>query len=416
MFFYNLLLALYSLAIRLVAPANSKARLWLQGRKNIFRSLNDAVFGTTGIIWFHAASLGEFEQGRPLIEEIKNRFPDKKVLLTFYSPSGYEIRKNYALADYVFYLPHDTKANAHRFIETVQPEMVFFIKYEFWQHYLNEIGRHHIPLYLISGVFRPNQVFFRWYGRAYRKVLQHFTHFFVQNESSKQLLNNIGINNITVNGDTRFDRVISTAKKAQHIELARVFSEDSITLIAGSTWPPDEEIIARYMAQHNKLKVIIAPHEVHPSHIKEIEKTIKLPAIRYTQASTNNVADKRVMIIDNIGMLSSLYQYGQVAYIGGGFGKGIHNILEAATFGMPVIFGPRYKKFSEALAMVSHQAAFSINGYNSFKVIVDKLLNNNDLLEAASLKARQYVASNAGATDKIMDTIFGLHEQRSNNG
>ena len=336
---------IFHLLVIIVSPFNSKAKLWLKGRKRIFRSLKKGVKQDDKILWFHCASLGEFEQGRPVIELFKKEYPNHKILLTFYSPSGYEIRKNYEYADCVYYLPLDTPVNAKLFLDIVKPEAVFFVKYEFWYFFLREIGKRNIPLYLVSGIFRKNQRFFKSYGIKSKKMLRWFTHFFVQNEESKQLLNSINLKNVSVTGDTRFDRVYKIAQQSKYLPLIKKFAEKSPVIVAGSTWRPDEELIIEYFNYtKNPFKIIIAPHEIHKENILRIIDSIKSDkkVLRYSEAQEDNIENADILIIDSIGILSSVYKYGTIAYIGGGFGKGIHNILEAATFGLPIVFGPNY--------------------------------------------------------------------------
>ncbi len=404
-FFYSLGLQFYYLAILVASLFNRKARLWIKGRKGIFDKIREKVRSENNIFWFHASSLGEFEQGRTLIETIKNKNKSVKILLTFFSPSGYEIRKNYKTADYIFYLPLDTKKNALKLIKSVNPTKVFFIKYEFWYHYLNQLEIKNIPVYLISANFRQNQVFFRWYGGWFRKILQKFTHIFVQNKKSESLLKQIGIDNVTVTGDTRFDRVAEIAKQTKRIEITEKFRHGSQVIIAGSTWDKDEEILVEFInSSSTDIKYIIAPHEIHESSIQRIIKSINKPVIRFSSATLANINDYRVLIIDNIGMLSSLYRYADIAYIGGGFGAGIHNILEAATFGLPVVFGPNYGKFQEAVDLVESGGAFPVNNYSTLKIQIENLLGKSGKNEAGKI-AREYVLKNQGATRKIIHTL-----------
>jgi 3-deoxy-D-manno-octulosonic-acid transferase len=406
-FLYSLGLKFYYLLIFLVSLFNRKARLWIRGRKGIFDKIKKQVKPENNLLWFHASSLGEFEQGRPLIEAFKNRNKSVKILLTFFSPSGYENRKNYKTADYIFYLPPDTKKNAYKFIKLINPSKAFFIKYEFWYHYLNQLQINNIPVYLVSANFRQNQVFFRWYGGWFRKILNKFTHIFVQNKKSEQLLKQIGLDNVTISGDTRFDRVAEIARQAREIEIAGKFRQKSPLIIAGSTWEKDEEILVEFINTSSlNIKYIIAPHEIHESGIQRIIKSISKPVIRFSSASTVNIKDYQVLIIDNIGMLSSLYRYANIAYIGGGFGVGIHNILEAATFVLPVVFGPNYGKFQEAVDLVESGGAFSVNDYASLKIQFENLLGKIEKNEAGRI-SREYVLKNQGATTKILDFIKG---------
>lgn len=404
-FLYSLGLRFYYLLILLASLFNNKARLWIKGRKGIFDKIQKQVKSENNLFWFHTSSLGEFEQGRPLIEALKNKNNSIKILLTFFSPSGYENRKNYKTADYIFYMPPDSKKNARQFINLIQPSKAFFIKYEFWYHYLNQLKKNNIPVYLISANFRQKQIFFKWYGGWFRKMLYKFAHIFVQNKKSEQLLKNIGLDNITISGDTRFDRVAEIAKQAKRIEIAEKFKQDNSIIIGGSTWDKDEEIIIEFInTSQRKTKYIIAPHEIHESNIQRIIKSINKPVIRYSSASINNVNDFQVLIIDNIGMLSSLYRYADIAYIGGGFGVGIHNILEAATFGLPVVFGPNYKKFQEAVDLVESGGAFSVDSYENLQIRFENLLENIETNKAGKI-SKEYVLNNQGATSKILNEI-----------
>lgn len=402
---YNFSILLYVLAVRIASLFNSKAQLWLRGRKDIFEQLRAAIpAGESSLTWFHCASLGEFEQGRPLIELMRKKDPSVKILLTFFSPSGYEVRKNYAGADYVFYLPPDTTENAKRFIGLVQPKAVFFVKYEFWFNYLNELKQRNIPVYLVSGIFRDDHHFFKPYGSWFRDQLNSFTHFYLQDERSEQLLNSIGFKNTTVCGDTRFDRVFEISQQVKQIGWVEQFIDGKKVLIMGSSWPEDERIVQRStLAEY---KVIIAPHEIDEKHIASIEAGFKNKAecLRFSKANESNIKTANILIIDNIGMLSSLYQYGTVAFIGGGFGKGIHNILEAATFGLPVIFGPNYEKFTEAKELIKLGGAFEINNEDEFSKTMT-LLRDELVLKTASHISRQYVQSRVGASGKILGSI-----------
>ncbi len=403
---YQLSIRVYGVLIFVFSFFNKKAKLWVEGRRNIFERIAQKIGKNEQIAWFHTASLGEFEQGRPVIEEFRKQNPDFKILLTFFSPSGFEIRKNYNQADYIFYLPIDTKANAQQFINLINPKIVFFVKYEFWYNYLTLLKKRNIPVYLFSAIFRADQIFFKWYGSWYINVLQSFAHLFVQNETSKQLLETINIKNVTVAGDTRFDRVYSIVQQTKVIPIAEKFKQTATVFIAGSTWQPDEEIIIRFINETTEnLKFIIAPHEIHNTNIQRIVETVKKPLIKYSEANDGNILDKTVLLIDNIGMLSSLYKYGEIAYIGGGFGVGIHNTLEAATFGLPVVFGTNYYKFQEAKDLIALKGAFSINHYDEFKPLIDKLINDKQSLETSGNAARNYVQSKIGATKIILDKI-----------
>ena len=401
---YTLSIYLYSFLVRIAAFFGlTKAKRLAKGQKQVWTQIQTRLQPGERRVWIHCASLGEFEQGRPLMEDIRTQYPQYKILVTFFSPSGYELRKDYGGADYVFYLPFDTRRNARRFLKLVDPEIIYFIKYEFWRNYLKAIKRRQIPLYLVSAIFRSEQVFFKWYGGWYRKLLAAFTHFFVQNEPSRELLAGIGFANVTVTGDTRFDRVCRIFDQARQVSEVEQFVNGQPCVVAGSTWPPDEEILARYInAENRHIKWIFAPHELHESQINRLISSIKAKAVRYSQLSTTNPADYQVLIIDNIGMLSSLYRYGAVAYIGGGFGKGIHNTLEAAVYGIPVFFGPAYKKFQEAVELIALGGAVSIKNYDEFVLQFNHLLNNPDALKKSGDIAGAFVASGRGATGKIL--------------
>lgn len=404
---YNIGIAFYSLAIRLGATFNERASLLVKGRSLVWKQLNNADLEGT-VVWVHCASLGEFEQGRPLIEAIRLTHPEYKILLTFFSPSGYEVRKNYPEADLVIYLPADTKRNAQRFIKIVRPHKVFFIKYEYWYHYFRELSKARIPLYMVSSIFRPSQIFFQWYGGWFRKILKLVTKFFVQDEISATLLSSIEINNYEVAGDTRFDRVSSIAASAPSIPIVEKFAQEKNVIVAGSTWPPDEAILANFINHRsNDFKLIIAPHEVHDSRVVELIKKLKVPFIRFSQVVENVPDTICVLIIDTIGVLSTIYRYGTIAYIGGGFGIGIHNTLEAATFGMPVIFGPKYKKFREAVDLIEKGGGFSIQSQGEFQEIIDQLMNediHNNLLRSGQ-SSKKYVESMCGATALILNEM-----------
>ncbi len=409
-FLYNLSIYLYIFYIRVGSLFNAKAKLMLLGRKNIFQDLESQISNlkSQNLVWFHCASLGEFEQGRPLMEKLKLKYPDVKILLTFFSPSGYEIRKNYAGADYIFYLPMDTPSNAKKFVEIVSPQKVFFVKYEFWFNYLFELKSKNIPTYLVSGIFREKHYFFKGTGGWFRKQLKSFTHFFLQDEKSMELLNSIGYTNSTLVGDTRFDRVFEVAKNVKQINLLEQFVEEKKVLILGSSWMEDEKIVQS--SKFESLKLIIAPHEIDEKHLCSIEEVFKINSqqstiLRYSKATPTNVRDAQVLIIDNIGMLSSIYQYGSIAFIGGGFGKGIHNILEAATFGLPVIFGPNYEKFAEAKELIKLGGAFSISKQDEFEKTM-LLLSDEQVLKTASQISRMYVQGRVGATEKILSATF----------
>ncbi len=403
---YSAGLWIYYLGILTASVFNPKARLWIRGRKGIFHQIRERVKDDP-LIWVHVASLGEFEQGRPVMEEIKRRCQQYKILLTFFSPSGYEIRRNYGGADYIFYLPLDTRRNARRFIQRVKPAMAIFVKYEFWYHYIHQLNRNRIPVYLISGIFRQDQVFFRWYGGWFRKILLHFNHLFVQTEESLDLLSHIKVNQVTLAGDTRFDRVLQIASATREIPLAASFKGHGPCLVAGSTWPGDEVFLLSYINEYKgQAKFIIAPHEIQEEHIQKITQQLKKPFIRFSLARDASIADKQVLIIDNIGMLSSLYRYGDIAYIGGGFGKGIHNILEAATFGLPILFGPNYAKFNEAVELINLGGAVSFTAMDALKARLDHWLDDPEERVRLGLISRDFVHRKAGATSIIINQLF----------
>lgn len=399
---YNLVIYLYLFGVKLAALFSEKPALMVKGHRQVFDLLRDHIDRQAKYIWFHAASLGEFEQGRPLIERIRREHPDYKILQTFFSPSGYEVRKNYQGADLVCYLPFDTPRNVRRFLDLAQPVMAFFVKYEFWQNYLNELHRRHIPTYSVSSIFRPNQVFFRWYGRGYRQVLHTFAHLFVQNEESLRLLQSIGVRQASIVGDTRFERVLDICRQAKQLPLVERFKGNSLTLVAGSSWGPDEDIFIDYFNAHPELKLVIAPHVVNDTHLKEIISKVKRPCLRYTEATEANVAQVDCLIIDCYGLLSSIYRYGEISYVGGGFGVGIHNVLEAAVYGIPVFFGPNNKKFQEAQQLLQCCGAFEIAGADDFNRQMDSFLTDEAALQKAGQAAGNYVSSHAGALEKIM--------------
>jgi 3-deoxy-D-manno-octulosonic-acid transferase len=398
---YNIGIVGYGLLIRIASLFNAKAKLFVSGRKNNFDLLRKKIDPTQRPIWFHFASLGEFEQGRPVLEQLKLRYPNQKLVVTFFSPSGYEIRKNYPLAD-VFYLPLDTAPNSKKFIALVNPRLAIFTKYEFWYHYFKTLHEQQIPLYLISGIFRPEQAFFKWYGGFYRNLLKYVTHFFVQNEQSAALLKSIGIDEVSLSGDTRFDRVYENAQSLKQLPIIAAFCGNSNVFIAGSTWPADEELLVDLAKKYPEWKFIVAPHEVDEGHINSIVKLFSSDGVRFStlKEQTSN-AKHQTLIIDNIGMLSSLYQYGKVAYIGGGFGVGIHNTLEAAAFGLPVIFGPNYQKFQEAKDLIEIGAARSISNASELAESFEYFIGN----EKAAADAAKYVASKKGATELILKKL-----------
>ncbi|HEY3372606.1 MAG TPA: glycosyltransferase N-terminal domain-containing protein [Prolixibacteraceae bacterium] len=407
-FLYKLSIFFYSLLIKLASPFNQKASQIGKGRQMVFKELPHKINHGRPIIWVHCASLGEFEQGRPLIEAIKQQHPSYQIFLSFFSPSGYEIRKNYELADYIYYLPADTKKNAQQLIDLIQPEIVFFVKYEFWFHYIQELKKRNIPLYIVSAIFRENQLFFKnspW-GKWYRNLLFQFEHFFVQDQQSVELLGRIGLKNVTKAGDTRFDRVAEIARNRKMIPLIEKFKNNQLLVVAGSTWKPDEEMLVEYIHAHPGIKFIIAPHETKKGNIDRLISLLKTPVLCYTEAVIDEVSDQQVLIIDTIGLLSSIYQYADLAYIGGGFGVGIHNTLEAAIFGMPIVFGPNYLKFNEATTLVKLGVAFPVEDYPQLQTILDTILSDLEKREKIALACSNFTDQNLGATQTILNKIF----------
>jgi 3-deoxy-D-manno-octulosonic-acid transferase len=411
---YSLGTKAYALLLQASAPFHAKAAQWVAGRRDIFAALEQKLAGNSQpVAWFHCASLGEFEQGRPLIEKFAADYPQYKILLTFFSPSGYEVRKNYAGAHYIFYLPIDSAANAHRFVDLVKPQLAVFVKYEFWYYYLSELHRRQIPVISVSAIFRPSQLFFKPYGGFYRKILNLFTHIFTQNQASTALLQNIGINQVTVAGDTRFDRVLQTAASVKTIPLVEQFKAGKPIFVVGSSWPQDMDILLPFIQeQANQLKFIIAPHELHANELSKILADLKGLAVRFSEAKESTVADYQVLLIDNIGMLSSLYRYGTYAYIGGAFGKGLHNTLEAAVFGLPLFFGPAYHKFQEAIDLVTMGVAHPIQNTAALKTQFNQLAADAYLRETITRKAQNYVQEQAGATDIIMQYVHQRLQQK----
>ena len=416
---YNIVIYFVLWGIAIASLFNEKVRKMWRGEREAFKILKQKVDPNAKYIWFHAASLGEFEQGRPLMERIRKDYPQYKILLTFYSPSGYEVRKNYEGADIICYMPVDTRLNAIRFLRLVRPVMAFFIKYEFWSNFLHILKYRNIPTYSVSSIFREDQVFFKWYGRSYAGVLKCFTRFFVQNEESKRLLEGIGIKDVDVVGDTRFDRVLQIKEAAKQLPICEAFRtgvassqsadvphHDFKVFVAGSSWPPDENIFIPFFNEHKDWRLLIAPHVIAEEHLKLILSLIKdKKVVRYTQTTPEEAAEADVLIIDCFGLLSSMYNYGDVAYIGGGFGVGIHNTLEAAVWNMPVIFGPNNKKFQEAQGLLKSGGGFEINTYEDFSGLMSSLMNDETFLKQAGDKAGAFVAHLAGATDKVLASV-----------
>lgn len=395
---------MYFGGVRLAALFNRKARMLSCGEKQALDHIASRIENGERYIWFHAASVGEFEQGRPIMEKIKQEHPQCKIILTFFSPSGYELRKNYAGADIVSYLPFATKKKVRKFLDLVNPVKAVFIKYEFWPNYLSELKRRHIPTYIIAAIFRRNQIFFKWYGAAYRRCLYTFEHLFVQDEESRKLLAKYKINDVTVCGDPRFDRVCAIAQEAKNLPIIEQFTYGAPTLIAGSTWPVDEDMLIRYVKENNyACKLVLVPHETDKRHLHHIYQALRGRYVRYTEATPRNVEMANCLVVDTVGILSSIYRYGTVAYIGGGFGVGIHNTLEAAVYGMPVVFGPNYHKFREARQLIECRGGFSVKNYKTLKKTLDEAFEHS---KEHGENAKKYVQGNKGATDVIYNRIM----------
>lgn len=406
-FLYNLSISLLDAGARIAALHNRKVRTMLSGHHDTWDCLQAKAEPSAKYVWVHAASLGEFEQGRPLIELIRKKQPERKILLTFFSPSGYEVRKDYAGADIVAYLPFDHHSNARRLLDTVHIDTAIFVKYEFWGNYLQELHARNIPTYLVSAIFRPKQSFFQPWGGMFRKMLQCYTRLFVQDEASCKLLENIGVRNVTVAGDTRFDRVTDIMAKCKDIPAALALSTHArLTIVAGSTWPHDEDILLPYLNDHPDIRAIIAPHEVKEERLHAIESHLNGKSVRLSVTTDDEAASAQVLIIDCYGKLSSAYRYGRIAYIGGGFGAGIHNINEAAVYDMPVLFGPKYQKFKEAVDMVDMGAAFSFSNAEEFTSEITPLVEDSSARSRAGLTAGDYIRRNLGATERIYALIF----------
>ena len=410
---YNFAIYFYLLGVAIASLFNEKVRKMWRGERAAFDVLKQKVDPEAKYVWFHAASLGEFEQGRPIMERLRSEHPEYKILLTFFSPSGYEVRKNYEGADIICYLPLDTPINAIRFLRLVRPVMAFFIKYEFWYNYLHILKYRKVPTYSVSSIFRPEQVFFKWYAKKYAGVLRCITHFFVQNEQSRELLEKIGITEVTISGDTRFDRVLQIKEQSKRLPLVEAFKNKKQTVeeaykqeykvfVAGSSWPPDEDIFIRFFNEHPEWKLIIAPHVIGDDHLQQIMSKLNRKTVRYTEATPETAAEAQCMIIDCFGLLSSIYHYGEVAYVGGGFGVGIHNVLEAAVWNVPVFFGPNNKRFQEAQQLLASGGAVEITDYNSFDSAMTRFMNDEKWLKECGSKAGEYVKSKAGATDIVL--------------
>ena len=408
---YNIIMYAIQLGVAIASLFNEKVRKMWRGEREAFRILKEQVDPNAQYVWFHAASLGEFEQGRPIIERLRQEHPKYKILLTFYSPSGYEVRKNYQGADIICYMPIDTVTNARRFLRLIRPCMAFFIKYEFWYNFLHILKHRNVPTYSVSSIFRPNQVFFRWYGKNYGRVLRCFTKFFVQNEQSKELLNSIGITEVEITGDTRFDRVLQIKEAAKELPVVEALASGRL-FVAGSSWLPDEEIFIKYFNEHRDWKLIIAPHVIGEDHLQQIEKLLEgRKVIRYTQADSqrDSLKDAEVLIIDCFGLLSSIYRYGQVAYVGGGFGVGIHNLPEAAVWDIPVFFGPNNERFQEAQELKQNGGGLEIHNYEEFAARMDELTADPTSILKRGEAAGGYVKGNAGATEIILRQLPITH-------
>ena len=407
-FLYNQIVFIAGFLLKIVALFSPKMALFVKGRKDVFKTLEAKIQANDKSIWFHAASLGEYEQGLPVIEKIKEKYPSHKIIVTFFSPSGYEVRKNNTVADCTVYLPLDTQKNAKQFIELTNPELVFFIKYEYWPNYLNELKKRNIKTYLISGILRENQAFFKWYGGFYRKALNAFDFFFVQNESSKQLLQSLGHQNVLVSGDTRFDRVSTILEKDNTLNFIAEFKDNKITVVVGSSWPKDEEIIAQYINEYSNenVKFIIAPHNIKAEQIANLKTLITKPTVLFSEKENQSLSDQQVFIIDTIGILTKIYSYADIAYVGGGFGNpGIHNILEPATFGIPIVIGPNYSHFAEATALVKLEGCVSIANNKDLLETFDDLIYKPDIRFQKGAICRQFVQQNKGATAIILNHL-----------
>ena len=404
---YNIVIYIYLIGVAIASCFNKKVKKMWAGERQALKVLREKVDPNARYIWFHAASLGEFEQGRPLMEYLRKTHPEYKILLTFFSPSGYEVRKTYEGADIICYLPLDTIRNARRFLRAIKPVMAFFIKYEFWYNYLHILQHRGVPTYSVSSIFRPNQIFFQWYGKGYGRVLKCFTHFFVQNIESKNLLAKLDIHDVEVVGDTRFDRVLQIKEASKQLPIVEKFTENtSKVFIAGSSWLPDEEVFLKYFNLHKDWKLIVAPHVIGEDHLAQIFELLKgRRVVRYTEATEENVKDAEVLIIDCFGLLSSIYHYGTISYVGGGFGVGIHNVLEAAVWDIPVIFGPNNKRFQEAQGLIMAGGGFEINDYQNFRDLMMRFETDEMFLQTSKKHAGEFVKGRAGATEKIMGSL-----------
>lgn len=407
LFLYNIVIQIAGSLLKLIALFNSKIKLFVDGRKNVFAILEQKIKASDKTIWFHAASLGEYEQGLPVIEKIKTEYPSHKIVITFFSPSGYEVRKTNSVADATVYLPLDTKRNARKFLKIVRPEMVFFIKYEYWLNYLHELKIQNTPTYLISGIFRKDQMFFKWYGGFYRKALDTFAYFFVQNEGSKELLLQLGKSNVAVSGDTRFDRVAAILEKDNSLQYISQFKNDKLTIVVGSSWPKDEALLLDFINKNEfNVKFIIAPHNIKDNQIELLKNGITKKTVLFSEMEGKNLADFDVFIIDTIGILTKIYSYADIAYVGGGFGNpGVHNLLEPATFGVPIVIGPNYSHFAEATALVNIGGCTSVSTKKELDDILKDLILNDASRSEKGHICNTFVLMNKGATNIIMKTL-----------
>ncbi|WP_264565498.1 3-deoxy-D-manno-octulosonic acid transferase [Flavobacterium sp. N3904] len=410
-FLYNLTIRIAQFLLKIIALFSPKMKLFVDGRKDVFKILEQKIAAQDQTIWFHAASLGEYEQGLPVIEKIKNNYPDHKIIITFFSPSGYEVRKNNTVADVTLYLPLDTPKYAKRFLELVHPDLVFFIKYEFWINYLYQLRKQNIPTYLISGIFREKQLFFKWYGEFYRKALDTFTHFFVQNKDSKRLITQLGMTNVTVSGDTRFDRVVAILEKDNHLDFIAKFKGDSVTIVVGSSWPKDEILLIDFInnCALKNVKFIIAPHNIKKEQIQQLKKSIANKVVLFSEKEDKDLSQYDVFIIDTVGILTKIYSYADIAYVGGGFGNpGVHNILEPATFGVPIVIGPNYSHFAEATALVALGGCTSVSNYEELELAINDLLDSKKARDEKGIICNNFVQSNKGATSCIISKIISI--------
>ena len=403
---YTVCIAIYAALIRLVAPFNKKARLWCDGRKGMVERMAQVIGETDDVVWIHVSSLGDFEQGRPLVDYVKRSYPNYKILLTFFSPAGYEVRKSYPNADYVFYIPVDTPSVVRRFLDVAHPKVAIFVKYEFWLNMLSELRRRNIRTFIASAIFRRNSIFFNRFGSIWREALKTFETLFVQDEKSKQLLAEIGVDNVVVAGDTRFDRVSAIAECAERVDVVERFKGERRLFVAGSTWGPDEDILLPLINENPDIKFVVAPHEMDEARIERLLREAKGGAVRYTQLSEETFVDKQVLVLDTVGLLSRVYGSADWAYVGGGFGAGIHNTLEAAVYGLPVAFGPKYRKFKEARDLIELSVGCSVKSAEELKVWFNDLKCDAEYLARLSALAKLYVGQHRGATARVVDAIF----------